>query len=127
MGVKYVVFEFDHGYGDVGAVVADPLVVCEQVVEYESAQKGGTAGLQAVDVQVLHLVAEDIDQFFKGFDPFGQGRIIFCECADGQFQEIADGIAQDIQFIPGVGVKDDLFLMDFFRGVNDDLRFSPGR
>ena len=122
MGVKGVLFQLDHRHRDVAAVVADALEIRDQVVEHKAVLQRADALLQAVDMAVLHLVAQIVDQLLQRLDHAGALQVPIRQRADGEVQHLPDSPLHDVQLVDGVGAELDGLVVDLLRVLRDVRR-----
>ena len=83
---------------DIAAVVRDPLVVGQKIVENETVFKGALLTAHPRYVIALDLIAEVVHNFLKGIDLKSRFGVIFHESIDGHTGDVADGLLQDLKF-----------------------------
>ena len=100
-------------------MVGHALAVGEQVVEREAVVERALAGLQAVDVVQLHLVAEVVDELLERLDVVGRGDVVVEEGVDRDLEDARHGGEHDLQLARAGGRKDDLLRVELLRRLAD--------
>ena len=91
-------------------MVGHALAVGEQVVECEAVVERALAGLQAVDVVQLHLVAEVVDELLERLDAVGRGDVVVEEGVDRDLEDARHGREHDLSSRAPVGEKTIFFV-----------------
>ena len=101
--------------GHVAAVVGDPLVIGEQVVEHEAVLQRAFLPAHPVDMAGLQLVAQVIDDLFQRVYSQRRVPVVVDEGADRDARDLAHGVFQNAQFPLGRGGEGDLLVQDLLR------------
>ena len=133
VGVEAVLCHLDLGNCHVAAVVADALVVGQQVFQHEAILDGAAAGLQAGDVPCLDGTHQLVHDGLQRFDLACQMQVILAEGVSGAVQHVLHGVLKHLQLFAGVGGKVDLLGVHLLCGfqkvhgmVADALEIADG-
>ena len=83
MGIKAILCHLDLGNSHIAAVVADTLVVGQQIFQNKTILNGTAAGLQAGHMAGLDGTHQFIHNGLQRLDLAGQVQIAFAECIGG--------------------------------------------
>ena len=113
MGVEAVLRHLDLGHGDVAAMVADALVVGEQVFKHKAVFDGAAARLQTGHMPRLDGTHQLIHNGLHGFDFPSKVQVVFAEGVGGAAQHILHRTFQHLQLLAGVLGKFNILGVDF--------------
>ena len=125
MGPVLIGVDLDEAHGHIGAMVRYPLVAGEDVLQNEPRLQGAGTPAQTLDVALAHLNAQLVDDLFQRLHSSGPARIVRGEDADGQVQNVTDGLAVDPQLpaaLLGEGQALVVELLGGFRQIDGVVR-----
>ena len=109
MGIKAVLRYFNHGNGNVGAVVRNALIVGQQIIQHKTVLNGAGAGLQAGNMAGFDFAHQAVHNLLQRLDLFCEVIMVAVKSLYGHLRDVHDSLFDDIHF--GFGVRRKLNLI----------------